>query len=171
MNDLQWIIVKNADLTLETRNSIAKLKNQHWPYGIESQKDWMDKNIQADDYHLLGLDEKGILRSYLTIVQVNVKFAEKEDKALGLGGVCVDKSIEHCGFGKKLVLIANNFIQSEGKVGLLLCKENLVEFYEKCKWVVVDCERAYVDGHIFAYKVMTYLHSLKCDCISIDRNF
>ncbi|WP_373219450.1 GNAT family N-acetyltransferase [Ruminococcus sp. 5_1_39BFAA] len=171
MNELNWNVVEHKDLSGKTRNSIAELKNQHWSYGIKSQIDWMNKNIQADDYHLLGVDSSGVLRAYLTLVHIQVKYDGKDDDALGIGGVSVDKSVEHSGIGKQLVSVANAYIKKKGKMGLLLCKDRLTEFYKKCEWVNVDCKIAYVDGQTFENVVMIYPHELKCESISIDRNF
>ncbi len=171
MNELNWSIVAHRDLTNETRICIAELKNQHWSYGIESQLNWMSKNVHAEDSHLLGVDRSGTLRAYLTLVRIKVDYGEEENDAVGIGGVCVDKSVEHIGLGKQLVATANAYIESKTKIGLLLCKDGLVEFYKKCKWITVDCETAYVGGQSFDNIIMTYPFDLKCKRISIDRNF
>ncbi len=171
MNSLKWEVVRHVELSDKTKISIAELKNQHWPYGIESQIEWMNKNIQNDDYHLLGFENSGMLRAYLTIVQLNVRYDGKEKSVFGIGGVCVDRSIIHSGLGKKLVLVANSYIQKEAKIGLLLCKEMLTDFYKKCDWINVDYEKACVAGRSFENIVMSYPHEFKCESISIDRNF
>lgn len=171
MNEMNWNVVAHKDLTKKTKVCIAELKDQHWSYGIESQLNWMSKNVHADDSHLLGVDRSGILRAYLTLVKIKANYGGIENDALGIGGVCVDKSIEHSGIGKQLVAAANAYIESNAKTGLLLCKDELVEFYKKCKWITVDFEKAYVDGRSFENIIMTYPFKLKCESISLDRNF
>ena len=171
MNEMEYNLVKHCDLSDDLRIKIAELKNQHWPYGIESQINWINNNTQANDYHLLGLDNNRVIRAYLTIVNVKISNGEKIEDAVGIGGVCVDKRIEHSGIGKQLVTVANTYIKKKAKMGILLCKDMHIEFYKKCKWIKADYEMAFVDGQHFEEIVMTYPCVLRSKSIVIDRNF
>jgi len=153
---------------------IAELKEQHWQYGIESQLQWMKDNIISNDYHLMGEEVDGevvSLRAYISIIQLNIKIDGEIYDALGIGGVCVDKSIEHSGYGKLLVREACKYIISKGKTGILLCNDELKNFYEKCGWNQLIFERAEVAGIRYFNNIMLLFGVCKCSLITINRNF
>ena len=171
MNGLIWKIIPHVDLSIHDGLKIAELKNMHWPYGIDSQIKWMNANVKEGDFHLMGFDSRHRLTAYLTIVRLSIMLGEKKENVLGIGGVCVDRNVEHSGYGKSLVQEANRFISNEGLKGLLLCKDELVGFYEKCNWLNVDFSNAIVDGKIFSHRIMAYPNAIECSSMSIDRNF
>jgi predicted GNAT family N-acyltransferase len=174
MNQLTWRIVRHADLSIVEKFRILQLKNQHWPYGINSQICWMKDNICNNDYHLMGEEytEHGIkIKAYLTIVFLKVEIDGRNFNALGLGGVCIDKSIEHKGYGKRIVEEANEFIKGNGMKGFLLCKNHLVEFYRKCHWKLLNFEYAEIANVLYENSIMELDDMCSCSKIIINRNF
>lgn len=169
--NLTWKIVPHIKLLDCEKKEIAELKNMHWSYGIDSQMNWMNDNIKDFDLHLMGSNEKQKLVAYMTIVRLSVSFDGGKEDALGVGGVCVNKNIEHRGYGRCLVQEANNFISQEGLKGLLLCKDGLVDFYKKCGWQNVVFSEAYVADKPFSYRIMAYPNLIGCQSVLIDRNF
>ena len=171
MMNLTWKIVKHTDLSIDDLHSIAVLKNQHWPYGIDSQIRWTKENVFDEDFHLMGMNEDYRLVAYITISRLSVVIDGVSNEVLGIGGVCIDKEFEHHGYGKKMVNEANSFIQCQSLMGLLLCKENLVAFYKKCGWLDIEFECALVAGNAFSHKIMAFPNMFMCKSIAIDRNF
>lgn len=171
---MKWRNAKQNELSFEEEIRIAELKNQHWPYGIDSQIQWMKKNIYANDVHLMGEEEteKGIvLRAYLTLSQLNVVIDNNNYDLIGIGGVCVDKGSQHTGMGKRLVDKANIYIKEQGRPGLLLCKDNLADFYKKCGWNLLKFQMAVVAGRNYEHNIMLLGANGSCSKIIIDRNF
>ena len=172
VTDMEWKIVKHSDLSQRDLLRICELKNQHWPYGMESQTQWMQNNLQDADYHLLGLKEdEDRLTAYLTVTELTVERDGKSERMLGLGCVCVDKRIEHGGYGKQLVKAANAFIRSQQCEGILLCKDSLVGFYQKCGWNDCTYQTAEVAGGSYHNHIMMLDQTDSSVRVSINRNF
>ena len=171
MNRLRWEIIKASELSIEYKTFIAQIKNEHWPYGVNSQIKWMDEHIRVDDFHYMGIDKSGMLRAYLTLVHILIDIGNSKEKAFGVGGVCVGKSIEHSGYGREMMSVVNKYIQEENKYGVLLCKDRLIDFYSKCNWQKIDYEVAFVEGKPYYYNIMGFPCYRKSNTIIIDRNF
>lgn len=169
-----WKSIKHNELSDEERMKIAELKNQHWPYGIESQLSWIESNIQPNDVHLIGEEQTengAVLRAYSTITTLKVRIDGKYDEFLGVGGVCVDKSIQHSGIGRLLMKATGEYIEQQEKKGILLCKENLQGFYRNCGWELLDYHMATVADMKYEQKVMILKSKFSCNEIVINRNF
>ena len=147
------ILLKNEDLTEDRIEDIISLKQEHWPYPMESQKEWMKKNHQKGDLHLL-LYESGKPIAYLDMVQVRIKMDEVEKSVLGIGNVCVSKAYQGKGIGKECVLAANKEIVDRGEEGILLCRLPLVQFYTKCGWSLIKAEKVMIQDKDFKDCVM-----------------
>lgn len=130
--------IKHAECSFNLLQKIGSLKKQYWNYPIKNQIEWLNNNIRTEDTHLCLL-EKGKLIAYTTIVQVVYKLNDGKDRnALGIGSVCVDKSFINKQFGFLIVQLATFYIRQQSVLGLLLCKKELVSFYEKCNWIKYD---------------------------------
>ncbi len=169
---LFWKFVKHTELMFTDAVRIAELKDQHWPYGIPSQLGWIKNNFSNDDVHLIGEDADGIIRAYLALVRVDVEYDSQKEKMIGIGGVCVDKTLAHKGYGRLLISKANESIRSSGKKGILLCKEPLREFYRKCGWKGLSVTDIRVAGEKYGHLVLAYpeIPDIK-DKMVISRNF
>lgn len=170
--DILWQFVENRSIGHREKYGIAKLKDQHWNYGIESQINWMDNNLNDSDVHLLGIDNSNSIVAYLTISNVQIEFNSKKYSMLGIGNVCVDKSIEKLGYGRRLIHKANEYITEIGQNGILLCKDSLVEFYKKCDWVECLYQEAFICNNVYSKNILLY-PSLgeNITIIRINRNF
>ena len=177
MKDIVWETIKHKDLCYLQKKQIAELKNQHWAYGIESQLEWIDNNIRCEDFHLLGYinnnEEGRFLCAYLTMQRIQGEINNAKQEFTGIGGVCVSKKYEHSGFGSALIQEANNVIASNKTIGLLLCKDKLVGFYNRNGWELIKPSCVFVEGKEFKFNVMTYrgLKDIRIDKLTIDRSF
>ncbi len=167
---MNWKIVKHRDLSMAEGLKIAYLKDQHWPYGLESQIQWMKDNIALDDAHLMG-EEQDILRAYITLTNLNVVIDGQQLDCTGVGGVCVDKAMQHTGLGRILMQQAGKHINEKSQIGILLCKDTLVPFYEKCGWKLLQYRTAFVSGSNYEYNIMLLGKNCTCSNIIIDKNF
>ena len=169
-----WKRIKHKDIGPEELKEIAKVKDQYWTYGIDSQIEWIQKNLSGDDIHLLGYcPEKYELAAYLALVEVFAEVNSNICRCAGLSNVCVKKSYAGKGLGLMLVSKANEFITEEEKNGILLCKDSLASFYEKAGWKTINYERAYVVDKVYSKRIMQYGKSIANECaeIKISKNF
>lgn len=171
---MNWKIVKNKDLTMAECLRIAYLKDQHWPYGLESQILWMKDNITIDDAHLMGEEQDGDkidLKAYSTLSNLIISINGLQINCIGVGGVCVDKALQHSGVGQVLLREAEKYINKQGQMGILLCKDPLVPFYEKCGWKLVRYKTALVAGSNYEHSIMLLGKNCVCSNIIINKNF
>lgn len=169
-----WKVVKHGNLSMAEGLRIAYLKDQHWPYGLESQILWMKDSIELDDAHLLGEEQDGnnmVLKAYSTLTNLRIEIDEQHIDCIGVGGVCVDKAIQHFGIGRLLMNEARKYINSQNKLGILLCKDMLVPFYEKCDWRLLHYQSASVAGNNYVHDVMLLDKEWTCSSIIIGKNF
>ncbi|MBR3289660.1 MAG: GNAT family N-acetyltransferase [Clostridia bacterium] len=174
LSELVWVLKPHRDLSDAEKQTIARLKDQHWRYGLASQLDWMERNLTAGDTHVMGLEPTGAgfaLRAYATVTPCAIRLDGRDVTALGVGGVCVDQRVEHTGCGKKLLRAATAFIEERGQPGILLCRDALVPFYRKCGWSRLPCQTATVAGAAFGHNVMTTDDALCCTSFAVDKNF
>lgn len=155
MYSLKIEIRKHKLLSNEYKNEIIKLKNQHWKYTLEEHRKWLSKNLMPEDMHLLiweGGGEK--LLAYLNIVHTDVFIDQDKIKMLGIGNVCVSKGNMHLGLGAILMAVLNAYLSSAGLDGILLCKDKLINFYEKAGWMLLKADITVVHNSIVDHKVM-----------------
>lgn len=171
--NIKWKFVKNRDLKEEVY-SIASIKDEHWTFGINSQLMWMEKNVTAEDIHLMGIDEESSdLVAYLALIHVKVDINDVANQCLGLSNVCVDKKYEGKGIGSELVLQASRFIIERKKKGILLCKDALIHFYNKNGWELLKYREAYINEVPYSKSIMIYNSMIMpAGCsIVISKNF
>ncbi|MDN5478627.1 MAG: GNAT family N-acetyltransferase [Chryseobacterium sp.] len=130
-------VIKHRELSNTDLYKICSLKSLRWKYNIEEQLEWIKSNLLPEDFHFL-LMKDGELIAYMNFVFVNVTLSNHNVPFLGVGNVCTNKSGE--GLGNILMEKANQFIKNNDYKGLLLCKENLIDFYKKFNWRVVHQE-------------------------------
>ena len=173
--NISWEILKHEELTTCCKNQIAVIKDQHWKHGMKSQLDWMDKNICYGDLHLVGKlqnDKNERICAYLNLVHINASFDGNENECIGVGNVCVDKEYEHIGYGSLLLNQANEYLLKLGKQGILLCKDALVPFYEKCNWEKIFSKQVRIRSKDYIDNVMSFpIVKQHIDEIKLDRNF
>ena len=61
--------------------SICKLKNTHWKYGIKSQVDWFNENVQDNDIHNLAYLKERLV-GYVSLRKRNFLLKNKKKKLL-----------------------------------------------------------------------------------------
>lgn len=134
---LSTTFIQHKDVSPELLGAIAALKSVRWPYTIEQQLSWMEKNIEAEDWHLL-LQHGDELVAYMNLVQVNPVIDEVMVQALGIGNVCTKESGK--GYGNQLMAAVNRFLSEHQLCGMLFCKDHLVPYYQKFDWVLVGAD-------------------------------
>ena len=171
--NIVWKFVKHNDVR-EELSIIANIKDQHWTHGILSQIDWIHKNIDSEDIHLMGFDnDSSELVAYMAIMNVEAIISNLSFSFLGFSNVCVDKRFTKEGIGSRLVTQANKYIIENNKTGILLCRDSLVGFYEKNGWNLLVYKEAYIKDSPYEKNVMLFNEpSMPNGCsIRISKNF
>lgn len=148
------IIQKHGDLSKKQLEDIVLLKEQHWPHGILSQKNWIAENFEENDIHLILYHQDAPV-AYASLNQILCTIDSKQEPVLGLGSVCVARSCQKQGLGKVIVESANQYIAEHGKTGLLLCHKELTEFYSRYGWSNMNCEKVTVAEKNFVHFAMS----------------
>ena len=130
-------VIHHKDIDKNSLLEICKIKSVFGDYTIESQVKWIKENINDNDIHFLLYNSEKLV-GYLNVVIVDVKVDNETEKVYGVGNVCVNNKGK--GVGKELMQELNNFIVEKGKMGLLFCKENLINFYTKCNWETINLD-------------------------------
>ncbi|MBW8362809.1 MAG: GNAT family N-acetyltransferase [Kaistella sp.] len=112
---------------------ISALKKQHWNYPVQEHLRWFKANLSADDVHVCVFID-GSLIAYTTVLNIEYKIQNVAATALGIGSVCVDKEYLNQKYGFFVVQAATIYILRQNILGFLLCKDDLVPFYEKNNW-------------------------------------
>lgn len=159
-------IVKHSDVSDADIERAIALKSVAWPYPKASQMQWMKDNLTLDDIHVF-LQEDGRDVAYLNIVMINVIINGIITNCAGIGNVCSIRK----GCGKELMLRANDYIISLNVPGILFCKDNLVGFYGKYDWKLLNPEQ--VTTTCVGVGVNTMVLNLEKDSFVMytDRNF
>ena len=99
-------------------------------------------NLSPGDIHVCILD-KGKLIAYSTVLTVRYQLDDDVQKnALGIGSVSVNKNHLNKQYGFLIIQVASFYIHQQNSLGLLICKDELVPFYQKCNWIKYDGELA-----------------------------
>ncbi len=132
MKDL--IFIKHQNLTPDSLERICILKSSAWNYSIDEQKQWIDLNIKPNDTHVL-LVEKGEYLAYLNLIQTTITTKENNTiEVLGIGNVCA--KVKKMGYGSSLMKGLNNYLIENKNIAILLCKKELVFFYESFGYIL-----------------------------------
>ena len=161
--------IEHKAITDESFSQVVNLKMQYWEFSQESQKEWINKNIKENDYHLFIRNEFNELIAYLNIVHLNVACADINRIFFGVGNVCVDRGYSGAGYGKLLMCLVNTFIKPRNIPGILLCKSTLNSFYNASGWFLFKGSVS-VGNELFIGSVFT-IETLQYDHINIEKNF
>jgi hypothetical protein len=132
---MEFKFLLQSQITAIELESIVSLKKLHWDYSIEEHINWIKANIQADDIHVLMVENNELI-GYLNLIKTQVIINSKTHPFLGVGNVCTKNKGK--GYGKDLLTAINNYLIINSLNGILLCKNDLMGFYSKVNWVLVD---------------------------------
>lgn len=145
--------IQHSNITKENLDEIIRIKSTAWNYSYDKQKQWIDDNISLSDFHLIlrkGDENVG----YMNLINIEFLMNGITCRGYGIGNVCsVRKGF---GYGKELMDMTNCFIVSNNKIGVLLCKNQLVKFYEKNGWrllsrdkITFDLDNSHIETMVF----------------------
>lgn len=148
-------IKRTKDLLEKEISEIIFLKQQFWNYPFEKQKIWFEQNIGENDVHFLLFKGKE-LSAYLDAIKTYAIIDGKRIDIIGIGNVCVDKKLQKTGMGRLLMEKLNAYLDENQLCGMLLCKDNLTDFYKKTGWILLKPQYVTVNAEEFNNNVMSY---------------
>ncbi|WP_281310647.1 hypothetical protein [Flavobacterium flavigenum] len=157
-----------SQLTEQNLKSIVNLKKKHWDYSEEEHKRWINNNINGEDIHVLMFQNE-ILIGYLNLIHAEVILNNEGHFFLGIGNVCsLEKGL---GYGKELLVGMQKYLDQNNFKGILFCKDNLVDFYNKFGWKLVPKNKI-ISENLKNVNVMFYNIDDNIECVAYKgRNF
>lgn len=128
-------IIKHNDILFRDLLRAIAVKSVSWSYSVESQVKWIIDNMRPEDLHVF-LKENGEDLAYMTLSPVIATVNGVNTSFMGIGCVC---SAKHgVGSGRQLMESVNKWLNDNNQKGLLFCKIELVQFYKKNGWVLIE---------------------------------
>lgn len=128
-------IIKHDDILFRDLLRAVTIKNVAWPHPVDSQLKWIIDNMRPEDFHVF-LKEDGADRAYMTLSPVIATVNGVDTSFMGIGCVCSVK--RGVGLGKQLMESVNKWLNDNNHKGLLFCKKELVQFYKKYGWSLIE---------------------------------
>ena len=129
--------IENKNIPQNILRNICLLKQQHWDYSIKDQIQWINNNLTGEDVHLILRNNSFVgneIIGYLNLVNLFIEIDNEIIKMIGVGNVCVDKKYLGNKYGYFLIKTVEYFLQKNKLNGVLLCKDNIIPFYESVRW-------------------------------------
>lgn len=130
--------IKHGEISSNKLKEVCELKSVAWPHSIESQLNWIKSNISDNDIHVILSDENESL-AYLNLINIKCVVDGELVNGFGIGNVC--SRVQGLGYGSILMKRINSFLVENKMLGILFCKTNLIEFYNKFDWQLVNKEK------------------------------
>jgi len=129
------ILKPHKEISQSEITEIINIKSKAWPYSFDSQLEWIDNNLKATDIHVL-LSSNGEYVAYLNLIDIEIKLDNNIMNGYGIGNVCAAEKGK--GYGSKIIESANEYLLSMNRIGLLFCKDHLVDFYKRYGWEIIE---------------------------------
>lgn len=162
---------KTFEISDYEKKAICYLKSIHWKFKIDDQIKWFDKNIHMYDIHNLFMrDDKLIGYTALRIKDCIKKIIDNQfkDKLLIFDTFIIDPEYRSKGLGNELMKFNNNVIKETNLTSFLLCKQNIINFYKKNGWELLNSNQYQLINHETSSNGMIYNYSKSQDDLSIE---
>lgn len=162
--------LRHSDCSKSDLERISRFKNLNWQYPIESHLEWMEKNLTGDDIHFLLFDEDALI-GYLNLADTSICGDSYAMKVYGIGNVCIHPDCKGMGLGLLLMSASKYYCRKNGRIGILLCQDKNVGFYEVCNWFRYEGNTEIAGNHGDAHINFYSSSPLTFKTIKIERDF
>lgn len=131
----QSLLVPHKEITPTLLNEIIQIKSIAWPHSFEKQLEWIHSNLKNTDIHVL-LYLEGSLVAYLNLIEIEFTIDRNLKHGYGIGNVCAKAKGK--GWGKEIIMLTNIYLTQLNTIGILFCKDSLVDFYKKYNWKLIN---------------------------------
>lgn len=161
---MDFQVVNHKDILFKDILRAIAIKSVAWPYPIESQVKWIIENMRSEDKHVFLTDD-GKDEAYMTLSPVEGHINGELVSFYGVGCVC--SSNPGKGYGKLLMESVNDYLNYNQCRGLLFCKKNLISFYGRYNWMLVQPDKVNLSSPHEGIYTMVYncdmVHELRYD--------
>jgi predicted GNAT family N-acyltransferase len=152
---------KSLELSKEEIDSICFLKNTYWKFGLNSQMKWFKKNVNPNDLHnMLIINDKLVGYTLLRIKKIKLNSIRKY---FIFDTLIIKKKFRKKKLSDLLMKFNNKIIKKNKKVSFLICRNKMVKFYQKYKWIKIQKKTFKVIGHPFNTNGMVFNYAKKCN--------
>lgn len=169
---MEFEFVKHDELSTSSLEEIISIKGSIWNYPVESHKDWISKNIYPEDYHLIVRKDNKCI-AYLNIINLTITTQHESFSVWGIGNVCVRPESQGKDYGLLLLKLVDFFLASTHRAGVLICRDHVALFYERCNWHKYSGTVIVPDGSDLMYNFFFSqdVNLSNCNSIRISRIF
>jgi hypothetical protein len=129
-------ISRYTELSEEVRNQMNHHINDEFGHiPIVAETEWATPN-----WTILYYDNEQITTFYNIVIR-EIKIDNKQIRVGGINNVMTPKEFRGMGYASKALQETENVIFNDldCQMGLLLCADNLIPFYEKLNWYNIEC--------------------------------
>lgn len=129
-------ISKYSALDVETKACLEKMIHDEFGHiPIVKETKWA-----IPDWTIIDYSDTNAITAFYNIVERKVLFDDREIKTAGINNVITSPQFRRQGLATKILTSTQNFIDDELRcdIGMLLCADSLVPFYNKLNWYQVD---------------------------------
>lgn len=148
---MKYLKLPTVELNKKLLKKIIFLKNKTWKYGVKSNLTWFEKNIKKNDTHLM-LFQNQLLVGYVCFRSTDFNIFKTDKDFLLLDTFNIRKSYRDKGFGKKLILLSNEYIKKRNKKSILFCDSKIKSFYKKHGWKIKN-KKNFFKKNLFKKKI------------------
>jgi len=147
------LYIKHDSLSADALLNICSIKSIAWPYSIDSQIEWIKKEIHSNDLHVMQyINNK--LSAYMNLIAIEIIIDSERQFAFGIGNVCASEKGK--GYGSVLMDNVGKYLVKNKKAGLLFCKSSLVKFYNTHGWKLLDKQTVHLEFDNKNIETMVY---------------
>ena len=150
---------KTFELKKNVIIQICKLKNSFWKFGLKSNLDWFRNNIKKNDIHnLIFINFK--LIGY-TALRTRSLFKNKSKiKYFYFDTLIIDKKYRFNKLSNILMHFNNQIILNNKKISFLICQKEMIKFYKKFFWKLLNKKYFTIKDHNFSSYGMFFNNKL-----------
>ena len=159
LSNIEKLTKKTFEISDYEKKAICYLKSIHWKFKIDDQLKWFDKNIHLNDIHNLCLkNNKLIGYTALRFKECIRKTFDNQirDNVLIFDTLIVDPEYRSKGLGSELMKFNNKVIKETKLTSFLLCKQNVINFYKKNGWKLLNSNQFQLINHKSSSNGMIY---------------
>jgi len=134
---------KSYQLSIKEIKEICVLKDSHYKYGIKSQNKWFKTHIKRSDIHNIILINSELV-GYTCLRKYNFIFNKISNKYLRFDTLIIKKNYRKKGLSSLLMALNNQIIKKNNMISCLICKKNLVSFYKKYNWQILNSNKYFL---------------------------
>ncbi|MDO5979350.1 GNAT family N-acetyltransferase [Flavivirga spongiicola] len=129
-------VKKYSELLEQTKDKLnAFIKGEFGHIPIVNEMEWA-----IPDWTIIFYENDQIATFY-NIIETHIRIDNKIFKVAGINNVITPKKFRKKGYASKTLEATEDLIFDDlnCEMGVLLCADNLIPFYEKLNWYKVDC--------------------------------